>query len=236
MNDRSQSDASGDDFIALAGEIALGLVNIATLDEKLRKDPALLREVAKWDEDLAGLINELQPVEPSARVWAALKVAQDDSGMLAWDRWPKRLASSPISLAASLAAILLLVVLLVADHESRAPTKETTMLVATLLPKDGPPLFTVAYDTGKSDIVIIPAAFQPDPGKTAALWFVPNDSDQPILLGRLNADHSTKISLPSEKVDLIVSNVALVITSEATDSSNSSEPGPVIAHGRLAPP
>jgi anti-sigma-K factor RskA len=235
MDDRSQSDSSGDDFIALGGEIALGLVKIADLDEKLRNDPILLREIAKWDENLAALVNELQPVEPSAKVWEALRIPPDYLREVARG-WSRRLTSWRLAAAASLAVIVLLFTLLLANYEWRVPTKETALLVASLSPKEGPPLFAVAYDAGERVFVIIPAAFQAEPGKTATLWFVPNDSDEPILLGRLNADHSTKISLPSEKIHLIADNVALVITSEPAEVRSSSEPGPVIAHGRLAPP
>jgi anti-sigma-K factor RskA len=236
MDDQSHSDASGDDFIALAGEIALGLVKITDLDEKLRNDPILLREVARWVEDLAALVDELQPIAPSARVSEALRVRSDYLGGVAGDGWSGSLASWRLAVAASVAAILLLAALVVANHEWRAPPKETALLVASLSPKEGPPLFAVAYDGGERLLVVIPAAVQPEPGRTPALWFVPNDSDEPILLGRLNAEHSTKISLPSDTVQLITDNAALVITSEPTDVRSSSEPGPVIAHGRLAPP
>ena len=61
------------------------------------------------------------------------------------------------------------------------------MLVAALAPKEGPPLFTAAYDRSRGTIIVVPGAFEPELGRDAELWIVPKDADEPIPVGRLDA-------------------------------------------------
>ena len=68
------------------------------------------------------------------------------------------------------------------------------MLVAALAPKEGPPLFTAAYDRSRGTIIVVPGAFEPELGRDAELWIVPKDADEPIPVGRLDASKPTAIS------------------------------------------
>jgi anti-sigma-K factor RskA len=238
MSDTGRTDHTRDDLVVLAGEIAMGLVRMSDLDPELGNSRVLSNEIDRWNDDLSKLVDELAPVEPPARVWAALQRSAGQptssffragwfNSIVFW-RW-----------AAATASLLTVIMLglIAATHFQKARTAQgAIVLVAAILPKEGPPLFTATYDSGLRIFVIIPAGFRPEPGRSAELWIVPKESDDPTALGAFNGDRPSKISLSLEQANLIDDGAALVVTSEPDDRVTSNQPGPVIAHGRLTRP
>jgi anti-sigma-K factor RskA len=238
MSDTGRTEAVHDDLVVLAGEIAMGLIRMSDLSPEFRDSRELSNEIDRWNDDLTKLVDELGLVEPPARVWIALEksVGQRPSSFFR-SEWFNSIVFWRWATAAVSILTVIILGLIAATHSQKARTaQETIVLVAAILPKEGPPLFTATYDSGPRIFVVIPAGFQPDPGKTAELWIVPKGSDDPTALGALDAEHPSKISLSLEQSNRIDDGAALVVTSEPVDSGTPDQPGPVIAHGRLTRP
>jgi anti-sigma-K factor RskA len=239
MDEAPKTDGPGDERIVRAGEIALGLAHKSGLDPALRDDPAFAREIERWDEDLAALADELAPVSPPPRVWAALMKAIDVTGTPSGSSagWLQSLGVWRAIAAASVAVALILAVVLVQTSSLRRPTAPSppqSMLVAALAPKEGPPLFTAAYDRSRGTIIVVPGAFEPELGRDAELWIVPKDADEPIPVGRIDASKPTAILVSVADARRIDEETGLAVTSELSGAPvAASNAGPLIAHGRF---
>jgi anti-sigma-K factor RskA len=239
MSEPSEKATPGDDRIVRAGEIALGLVRRSEIDPALANDPALAREVERWEEVLGELAVGLAPVPPPRRVWATLAQAMTAGGPQgAEPSRPWSVALWRTIAAGSLAAAIVLGVLYARAVVGRAPetaSRSGPLLVAALAPKDGPPLFVAAYDAARRSIVVVPASFAPEAGKIAEFWISPKDSDEPIALGRLNPAEPTMIHLSAAEARTIDADTTLAVTIEKDGSAvPPASPGPLIAHGRFA--
>jgi anti-sigma-K factor RskA len=238
MDEAPKTVEPGDERIVRAGELALGLAHKSQLDPALRDDLALAREIERWEEDLAKLADELAPVPPPPRVWAALMKAIDGTGTRGSSTgWLQSLAFWRAIAAASVAAALVLTVVLgqsTSLRRSAAPPPPQTLLVAALAPKEGSPLFTATYDRSRGTIIVMPAAFEPEPGRDAELWIVPKDADEPIPVGRLDASKPTAILVSVTDARRIDEETGLAVTSEPSGAPVApSHAGPLIAHGRF---
>jgi len=240
MNEPPENRGPDQERIVVAGEVALGLTRLSELDPSLRDDPAFTEEVNRWEEELAKLAGELAPAPPPPRVWAALSRAMNAAATAPSSQggWLQNLALWRSIAAASLAVALVLAFLLVQSLSVRPPavvSRPGTLLVATLAPKEGPPLFTAAYDPSRRIIVVVPAAFEPEPGRIAEFWITPKDSDEPIALARLEPSQPTTISLSAAEAQRIDEETGLAVTSEPAGASvPRSAAGPLIAHGSFA--
>jgi anti-sigma-K factor RskA len=239
MSEPGEKAAPGDDRIVRAGEIALGLVRRSEIDPALANDPALAREVERWEEVLGELAAGLAPVPPPRRVWATLARAMSAGGpQRAEPSWPWSVALWRAIAAGSLAAAIVLGVLYARAVGGRGPetaSRPGPLLVAALAAKEGPPLFVAAYDAARQSILVVPASFAPMEGRIAEFWISPKGSEEPIALGRLDPAQPTLIHLSAAEARTIDADATLAVTSEKDGSAvPPASPGPLIAHGRFA--
>ena len=153
-------DRDADDV--LAGELSLRILpeaEEATARDREQNDPAFAGRVARWNDDLARLADEVAPVRPSEALWARIAasafggVAANDNGKLAfWRRWA---IGSTGLLAASLAALAVLVAQPDPVPEPVAPQGGVTR-VATLTLESGTAAVTLAYDAGTGHLFLSP--------------------------------------------------------------------------------
>jgi anti-sigma-K factor RskA len=233
---QSPPDHSGDDRIVAAGEVSLGLARQSDIDHELGADPALTREIERWNADFAKLADELEPVAPRPSVWNAIQqqMLAARTRRVASRSWLESLLLWRLLAGAGLAAACVLAIIVARPRGDVVPAPTVrVLLVSALLPKDGPPLFTATYDTSRRLFIVVPAAIQHEPQRRPQLWLVPNDTDDPIALGPLGEDRPTAITVSLERAALVTQSSGLVVTDEPAGGMSASEPGPVLAHGRL---
>ena len=98
-----------DDDSVLAAEYALGLLEGAEAQlaqARMAEDPAFVDLVRAWEAELAGIADEVTPVEPPSRVLAALRrdiFGQQDR------RWWQKIGLIPSIVGAAAAAVLVLI-------------------------------------------------------------------------------------------------------------------------------
>ena len=202
----------------------------------------------RWQRDLAGLADELDPVPPDPRVWARLReaVREEAAAGRAADARPRRwgwralagslgfwrmLAGAGLASTAALAAVLIATT--PDDGPTPPPPAARTLLVSSLLPADGPPAFVVTYDPARATILVVPAAVAAVRGRVPHLWLVSDSADAPVALGPLDPSRPLALALAPIQARLVALQAGLVVTLEPTGAVNADAPGPVIAHGRF---
>lgn len=234
-----------------AAEIALGLVDAQPHDQILRGDPALRDEVARWQQTLSWLADELPPVPPPKATWAALKARIDDApsisaggsrsglfaGLMTSLNWWRGLAGTGLVATAALAVSLVWRTPELVQAPIPATARSQIVLVSSLLPKDGPPIFVVSFDVTTATIIAIPATQDAVRGGIPQLWLVPKEDGDPIALGALALSRPSRIVLRADVAAYADRAASLVITLEpAAVRDGDSGRGPVIAHGVFVEP
>jgi anti-sigma-K factor RskA len=201
-----------EEFFALAGEYALGLLDgeeLAQADAMRREDARFAAAIRAWESRLLPLLDEVRPSAPPARVWARIRAATAParSGEARRWAWPAGL------LAAGLAVVFAVVLLRPPAHE-----------LARLASRDGG-VFLVAEAGARLEVspqnISLPA------GKTGELWLVVGNA-APRALGLIDAGHGLKIALPAAR------NFVLAVSVEPPGGSPTGRAtGPVIAEGAV---
>ncbi len=243
----------------LAGEIALGLISDADAKVACARDPMLFDDVLKWQHQLGGLALEAPDRVPSPAAWHAIQMAISPQPRLpdqvptAPAGWLSRLAASLgfwrglsaagfATAAAAIAFALLRVPAPVApDQPHLAGMRdspaivERILLVSSLMPRDGPPVYVATYDAERSRLVLVPAATAASAAGVPYLWLVPDDSGEPVGVGQLDPDNPVAIDLGLTLAKSANASAGLVITLEIAGGDIGTVPrGPVIAHGKFS--
>ncbi|WP_322015452.1 anti-sigma factor domain-containing protein [Paraburkholderia sp. J12] len=229
-------------------EYTLGVLDAherRALERAAEADPVLLAAIERWQQRLAPLAGDLRPLAAPARVWTRI---ERDLGFL-----PARETPPPAALAwwnslplwrmvgvgASMAALALAIVNVVALREARAPAPVAvapggTYMVATLARPDGVAHWTATVDLRRNEMVIVPAV-KPEIGADRAteLWVIP-PGEKPIALGVFPADAPARMSLPAGIVAQLSARTVLAVSIEPPGGSPTGQPtGPVVATGPM---
>ncbi len=239
--DRNETD---DLRTALAGEIALGLIDAEAAARAIARDPDLASEIARWNEHFAALALEEPASMPDPRVLAAVvgslagnsqstpaprqdglarariaaSLPQEGSNVLQSLAFWRGLSAA--GLAAAAAALFVAFVVPRTGPLDQPPrdvvVRETArvLLVSAILPKDGPPEYVATYDGVRGRLVVVPAATLPSRGGIPFLWLVPNDDGEPIAIGALDPLNTVNFDLGQALVRLADLRSGLVITLE----------------------
>lgn len=229
-----------DDLNALAGELALRVlspVEEVQARARLAADPAFAAEVEAWNERLAGFVSGIAPVEPSALLWPRLQtaigdVANDNGRLVFWRRWA---VGSTGLLAASLAAV----VVMLAQPGPVAPSRPAPVggvtRVATLTLDGGAPAVTLAYDTATGNLFIAPSPQLAGGEGVPHLWLVLPDDAGVQLVGAIEGGAASTRSLSQALAGAAGTATAVAISIEApghVPAANKPD-GPVVASGEL---
>ena len=194
-----------------------------------------------WEADFAALAEQLPPVPPRPAVWTQLqrRMAAVPSGpsaraMPSVGSRPLRVWRGVAAAGWALAAALLLAIGLRSSPEVQ-PAPSRPVLVSSLLPRQGGPLYVVTFDPERDRLVVVAAAPPQQPGHVARLWLVPDENRDPIALAPIRTDRTQSVALTSDQTRLVTERAGLVITLEPEGSlSSETAQGPVVAHGVLA--
>ena len=234
------TDASDDMPDMTAAEFALGVLDgeeRRAAATRLADDPAFAAEVAEWEERLAPLSAEVEPVTPRPQVWVRIAAALGTQPGV-WNSLPFWRSAAVAGLAAAAAALVI-----VATPLLRTPTPTPTpaapalqpIQVATLSVKPGEPASVVAtLDPNSRELVLTPVTLRLTAKQSPELWVIPKDQ-APISLGVMDAAKPYRIPVPPELEGAGRTTAQLVVTAEQLGGSPDKKPhGPAIAAGAFA--
>ena len=215
---------------ALAAEYALGTLRGAAriqFEKKMREEPELAAEVARWQEAFTQLDNQIVPVIPPASVWKRIQhnLALQPARLPVPAKRPVR-AYLGWALAAGLAALLLIPRLLV---QPETPTP-VAVLASSAGAQNGQ--WVVSVDMSTRSLMLTPLKAQGiADNHSLELWAIP-PGGKPRSLGLLNTQQPTQLALAEKMPD---PGYTLAISLEPRGGSPTGQPtGAVLYSGALA--
>lgn len=215
-----------EDDRALAGEYVLGLMSMdeaAAFKARLTREPRLAALVLSWQEDFAGLADEVEAVPPPAKVWRGI-----DRRLFAGARGPRwMLAGIPGLLAAALAVMLVFFPVVTGVQPPANPVYHID-----LAGDDGTLIFAAGYDGETNELFVRPESGAPDAGTVRELWLIAGDN-APVSMGVLPDAAPARLPV-SQDVAAQLDGAVLAISVEPPGGSPTGAPtGPVIATGAV---
>ncbi len=239
MTDPTDIDGMDEDQ-ALAGELALRVLSPedeAAARARETAEPAFAAHVEAWNERLGGLADAIAPVEPSPWVWPKVEAgltptaANDNSRIAFWRRWA---IGSTGLLAASVAAMAVLLVQPAPAPVTAPAAPPAVIRVATLTLENGAAALTLAYDSGSGELYLAPTAQMAGDERVPHLWLVmPEGGVQ--LIGAVDGSATSRHNLGQALTGPAGQAAAVAVSMEApghTPAPNKPD-GPVVASGEL---
>ena len=230
----------GDDV--LAGEYVLGVLDADThraVAARLPREPALAREVAAWEVQLAPMLDEIEPVLAPLGLWPRVRAhvglappSTSNLGAPLWERLGFWRGFSAAGLAATTASLVALLVL-------RQPTPQyphaphPITLLTTIAQADGSPAFVAAVDADACTMLVMPMDANVPKGKVPELWVIAGDG-VPRSLGVRGLVHADAVRVPASLRTGLLTAATLAVSIEPVGGSPTGAPtGDVIARGAL---
>jgi anti-sigma-K factor RskA len=239
MTDPTDIDGLDEDE-ALAGELALRVLSPAEeagARAREASDPAFAAHVDAWNARLAGLANGIAPVEPSPWVWPRVEAgltpptAANDNGVVFWRRWA---IGSTGLLAASLAAVIVLLAQPAPAPVATPAEPPAVIRVATLTLESGAAAMTIAYDSATGELYLAPTDKMAGDTRVPHLWLVmPEGGVQ--LVGAIDGSATSRHSLGQALSGPAGQANAVAVSMEAPGHTPAPDhpDGPVVASGEL---
>lgn len=240
MTDPTDTDGMDEDQ-ALAGELALRVLSPAeeaAARAREASDPAFAAEVESWNEQLAGLAEEIPAVPPSPYVWPRVEAglppvaANDNRRLVFWRTWA---VGSTGLLAASLAAVVVLMAQPPVVPPAPAPAAPVAVTrVATLTLESGAAAMTLAYDPVSGELYLAPTAEMAGDTRVPHLWLVmPEGGVQ--LVGAIDGSATSRHNLGQALSGKAGHANAVAVSMEAPGHTPAADKpdGPVVASGEL---
>jgi len=243
MSDTDHS-AAGDDADLTAAEYALGVLTAEerrAAETRMALEPAFARQVAGWEEQLAGMASYVRPVSPPARSWQRIEAMMSAPPQTRarprtlWHSlgfWRFLGIGSSVLAAACIAALIFAGIRPPVPPEQ--PQQQRTPLLATLGGTNtGQPNFVAAIGSDGTTLMIVPAALLTADKRSMELWLIPQGGD-PHSLGLIAPGAPVRISVPPDLIKYVGTGATLAVSLEPPGGSPTGKPtGPVIAHGDL---
>ena len=239
MTDPTEIDGMDED-LALAGELALRVLSPedeAAARAREAADPGFAAQVDAWNERLGGLADGIAPVEPSPWVWPRVEAglvppsAANDNSVVFWRRWA---IGSTGMLAASLAAVIVLLAQPTPAPIAPPAPPPAVIRVATLTLESGAAAMTLVYDAGSGELYLAPTTEMASDTGVPHLWLVmPEGGVQ--LVGAVDGSATSRRSLGQALFGSAGTANAVAVSMEApghTPAPNKPD-GPVVAQGVL---
>ena len=223
-------------------EYVLGVLEAdarADVEHEIVTSDAAAVAVELWQRRLAGLVETLPEVTPSAEVWSRIQRT------LNWNPTPetRRSGSSWNSLrlwqwlgaGAAAVATACVVLLLTVFLQPHPPTLSGTLMVSSIRESSGAADWTATMDLDRKQIVVVPAAGVHIPGdRSTQLWLIPA-GQAPISVGVFKPDSTTVLQLNPTLLARLGPTATLAVSVEPFGGSPSGQPtGAVIAKGAIS--
>jgi len=220
----------------IAAEYVLGVLGAEErreVERRLAQEPALVSEVAFWEERLGVLADAVAPVAPPQHTWSQIEAAI-----------PAAAAARPTSLWQSLAfwrgfgiaaATLAAASIAALAYIGLVPAPRAP-LMATLAGTSGQPNFVAAVTATGDNLVVVPAALLTNDPRAQELWLIPAGPNQaPRSLGLIPPGQPIKLDIPPDLAGLLTRDATLAVSLEPPGGSPTGAPtGPVISQGKLS--
>ncbi len=229
-----------DEDLALAGELALRVLSPedeAAARAREAADPAFAAHVEAWNDRLAGLADGIVSVEPSPWVWPRVEagltppVAANDNSVVFWRRWA---IGSTGLLAASVAAVVMLLVQPAPAPVAPPAPAPAVIRVATLTLESGAAAMTLAYDANTGELYLAPTNEMAGDTRVPHLWLVmPEGGVQ--LVGAIDGSATSRHNLGQALFGPAGHANAVAVSMEAPGHTPAPDKpdGPVVAQGAL---
>ncbi|MFZ2508111.1 MAG: anti-sigma factor [Steroidobacteraceae bacterium] len=184
-------------------------------------DPFVGRRVRAWEERLAGLAFQLEPIAPSPGLWTAI---ERRTGLAAQPRW------RAIAAAVAAVAILGLGWFLWQDLQIAPPQAQ-----ALIAGKTGETLWRieVAADGGHLEVTAVDPVSYPD-ARSLELWALPAEA-APVSLGLMPSGGSVRLALDERQRAAIGRAENVAVSEEPVGGSPTGAPtGPVLYVAAIA--
>ncbi len=223
-----QPDLTDQDRDALAGELALGIIEGEERAAALRlmlSDPAFAAQVDGWRMRTAGLFDAIDDVTPPAGSWDAIaaRIAVRPAPVAANDRWWKAGTFASMAVAAALALALIL-------PSETAPLADDggEYAVAQLTGEIDGLRIAARYDP-ESAMLKVHASGMPSTQTEPELWLVPADG-VPRSLGQIARDGATVMPVAQDHRPMIAPGAVFGITMEPRSVTPHAAPSsPIVA-------
>lgn len=206
----------------LAGEFVLGTMTGAARRRFARwfaADPFVARRVRGWEERLAGLAFQTEPVTPAPAVWDAI---ERRIGPAPQGRWR--------ALVAAMVAVTVIGLGWYLWQEQRAPQAQ-----ALIADAGGQALWQVAFAADGEHIeVTVIGDFRHPGSRSLELWALPPDA-APVSLGLMPAEGSTQLAIDDRQRAALGIAANVAVSDEPLGGSPTGAPtGPVLFVAPLA--
>jgi anti-sigma-K factor RskA len=236
----------------LAAEIALGLVSAQEAAAATARDPELAAEIARWQGRFNSLVADAPPITPNPRTLPGIldlieaetavttpPINAPATGLFEKLAFWRGLSAVGFAAAAAAIAWAVLITPEAIDPGRQqqaaggAPVVERVILVNSILPRDGPPVYVVTFDQQAARLLVVPAATQASRSGVPYLWLVPEGDGEPVGLGVVNPSQTSRLDLSPDVLRRMTIRSSLVVTLEPSEVVNQSAAGPVLAHGKF---
>lgn len=228
----------------LAGEYVLGVLDAEArraFAARLARDPALAREVAAWQQRLAPLLDQIEPVVPPLGLWHRIRthvgLSQAPSAaapLPVWERLNFWRGVSVAGFAATAASLLALVATQRPPHGHEHMVPHPITMVASMTQADGARVFMTAVDADACTLLLMPMPDAKVPaGKVPELWLLASNGP-PHSLGVSDSVHTQAFVIPVALRAGLKPDTKLAVSIEPHGGSPTGAPtGDVIAAGSL---
>jgi anti-sigma-K factor RskA len=231
-----------EDIDALAGEYVLGTLSAsarASVEERMRTEPALHDAVQGWEARLLPLTALAAPAEPSPALWSRIErtlgpvtgatsakvqpSASRASGLSGWwnnlQLW-RGLAAGGFAAAAVMVAVMV-----------TRPLPTPQYMVVLVAPQDKAPGWVIQTSSSRQLSLVPLGTFEVPPQKTLQFWTKADQWRGPVSLGLVKQGQTLRI--PIDKLPPLEANQLFELTLEPENGSPIDRPtGPIQFIGR----
>jgi anti-sigma-K factor RskA len=225
-------------------EYVLGVLDTdarAAVEREIASDPLAAAKVARWQQHLLPLAEDIPATAPPAHAWARIESAlgmqttRRESTQSARTGWWSNLALwRGFAFGAVAVAAACIIALVVLPRAMVTPAPGAAYMASTITQTDGQVGWTATMDLQHARMVVVPAKPQTLPAdRVPELWLIPAGK-KPIAVGMIAANGATAIALDKALVAQLGPTAALAVSVEPPGGSPTGQPtGPVIAKGAI---
>ena len=228
----------------LAAELVLGVVDSSqrrSLQGRADSDRSFAERVAYWERRFAPWLNDIEAVEPPARVWTKIRQR------LGWtdpDPSSSKLRGSLLfwRTATALSILVAVVAIGMLVHrgqppvagQPQGPTQVEGQAVTALWHDDGTAAWLVSIDRNRGTVSVVPVPGPADPqGRVPELWVIPAGK-APQWVASVSTNRSSTVTIPDDvRPGLVAGSVLAVSLEPPMPASHAAPTGPIVAKGGI---
>lgn len=225
----------------LAAEYAMGLLegeDLLAARGRMANEPAFAGLVARWEQHLMALLDDVADAAPSPEVWERIagefeETSEEDSPVVILQRrvtlWQRIAAGSAVAAVAALA------LLFVPAGDAPAPTPDAPPLVASIPIADTPLRIGVTFLPERADMLVAADGLTADGVHDHELWLMPpGQGAQVRSLGVVAPGTQKRVHLDAALARSMRDGAQILLSQEPLGGApDKSAPGPVVAEGTL---